>query len=152
MISVSFALIRLAFIFSCILIDKAPPGAICIPAKLQATLAHLLVIATLLPKAFLPGQSISSKSFLVLSVYITMAILLSLMLVAIMIMYTLADSPKVMSSDEIRAAYRLYGFHNCNREQENSVLQALNDKHLITGARGVQSINWHSAAAIDYFG
>jgi hypothetical protein len=34
-----------------------------------------------------------------------------------------------MSSDGVRAAYRLYGFHNCNRDQEYAILEALKDKH-----------------------
>jgi hypothetical protein len=56
------------------------------------------------------------------------------------------------SSDEVRAAYRLYGFHNCNQDQESAILEALKDKHQITGAPGVQNINWHSAAVIDFLG
>jgi hypothetical protein len=53
---------------------------------------------------------------------------------------------------DVSAQYRLYGFVNCNGDETKQVLRALKDKDRITGVDSSQKINWHGAAAIDFFG
>jgi hypothetical protein len=81
-----------------------------------------------------------------------MRIFIHLLLVGASAALAQSNDWEIMSPDEISVAYRLYGFNNCDKSRQNAVLEALRDKHKITGAAGVQNIDWHGAAAVDFLG
>lgn len=57
-----------------------------------------------------------------------------------------------LSSENISAQYKLYGFNNCQEDDQRAILDALWEKHTITEKSSSYYINWNGAGAIDFFG
>jgi hypothetical protein len=60
--------------------------------------------------------------------------------------------PAPISDRNFTAQYRLYGWHNCNKDEENAILDGLKEKSTILGMDSSFFINWNGAPAIDFFG
>lgn len=57
-----------------------------------------------------------------------------------------------LGTQDIDAQYKLFEWKNCDGPQKKTILEALNDKHKITGIDNVFYTNWHHQATVEYFG
>ena len=58
----------------------------------------------------------------------------------------------VAQSGGVGANYRLFGFIGCTTDQQNTVLDALEEKHTITVSKSVYDIDWNQKGPVDYWG
>lgn len=66
-----------------------------------------------------------------------------------------ASLPTVASpkpSGDLKAMYRLYGFHGCSGDEERGILDALGEKDILTSIDSTFQIKWSHALAVDYLG
>ena len=57
-----------------------------------------------------------------------------------------------LGTQDIDAQYKLFEWKNCDGPKKKTILEALNDKHKITGIDNVFYTNWHHQATVEYFG